>query len=148
MVVSSLSKVAPFSRPAESTGLQAELSAMEAIAVALAQLADEETRARVLHWAGERFCRSIPVVITLQAPSARADALQLPSNPAQAADDGLSVSALGELFGPDEPHRDQPQSVPGVLREFVADFQNIVHEWNVACSEPAVTPFHQRVSSG
>jgi hypothetical protein len=28
------------------------------------------------------------------------------------------------------------KSVPGMLNDFVADFQDIVREWNVACSEP------------
>ena len=141
MVVHSLSKVTQFSRPAESNGLQAELSVMQAVAVALAQLDDQETRARVLRWATERFCRIVPLpVVSRQGPSAKADAPQLPSDSAPAPDDGLSVSALGELFGPDEPHREQSQSVNGVLCEFVADFQNIVHEWNAACGEPAVTP--------
>ena len=38
----------------EGNALQAELSAMQDIAVALREL-DEPTRARVLHWAEERF---------------------------------------------------------------------------------------------
>src|SRR5476651_1389250 len=123
MFVNGQSKVTPFSRPADSNGLQAELSAIQVIAVALAQLEDEETRARVLHWATERFCRTVPVVpvVALSAPSAVADAPQLPSNPTPTPDDGLSVSALGELFGA------HSQPVNGMLREFVAEFQGIVH---------------------
>jgi len=115
---------------------------MQAIAVALAQLEDEETRARVLHWATERFCRTVPVVpvVTGPAPSALADVPQLPSSPAPAPDDGLSVSALGEMFSSHQPDREQSQPVNGMLREFVADFQSIVHEWNATCTDAAVTP--------
>ena len=142
MVVNGPSKVTPFSRPAESHDLQVELSAMHAMADALAQLPDDETRARVLRWAMSRFCPTVPVVPfdARPATSAPAGAPQLPSNLTPAPDDDLSVSALEELFGAQPLSREECQPGNGILREFVTDFQDIVHEWNAACSEPAVTP--------
>jgi hypothetical protein len=135
-----VSAIAPFPRPAETNGLQAELSAMQAIAIALAQLEDEVTRARVLHWANERFCQTA-VVASPVAPEAPSAVVGAPRLRAEAApDDGLSVSTLEAMFGGPKAHREPSQSVNGLLREFVADFQDVVQEWNAACNEPAAVP--------
>ena len=118
--------------------LQIELSAMQDIAVALGPL-DELTRARVLHWAAERF-RDAAVVITPPAPLYAVPRLHPSSHENQATDEGLSVSNLSDFFAPrapkvlEEPATEaQDQSVTGMLHDFVVDFQDIVHEWNVAC---------------
>ncbi len=139
MSVSSPPAITPFPRLAETNSLQAELSAMQAIAAALTQL-DEGTRARVLHWAAERFCRTAVVapLVALPAPSAVVGAPRVNLEPAP--DDTLSVSALAEMFAGPKKLGEPSQSVNGLLREFVADFQDVVQEWNAACNEPAAAP--------
>ena len=76
--------------------LNNELSAMQQVALALAQL-DEPTRLRVLHWAIERFQLDVSAVArTPPQPAAPAS----PAGDATQADEGLSVSTLEELFTP------------------------------------------------
>jgi len=119
----------PFVRPERlDVTIKNELAAMEAIAAALAQLDNDETRTRVIHWAMSRFTHAAPAV-TAAAPIPASSPTPAPSVAARAAsDDGLSVSTLDDLFAARE------KSTGGMIHEFVTEFQGIVHEWNAACS--------------
>ena len=133
-----------------ATILDAELSAMQQVALALAQL-DEPTRLRVLHWTLERFqVDASAVARTLQpAPSTASSGLD------PLADEGLSVSTLEDLF-PAEPRgaatttaadrEPERKGVSGMLSEFVAEFQHVVREWNAA-SDTQADEADQRASS-
>lgn len=130
----------------EGNALQAELSAMQDIAVALREL-DEPTRARVLHWAAERFVGTeAAAVVTAPAPPytvATVARLCPKPDPGQLLDESLSVSTLSDFFDQEPQVSKEPaiegsgQSVTGMLNDFVVEFQDIAREWNVACSRPA-----------
>ena len=132
----------PFPEPSEQDdALQAELSAMQAIGVALGHL-DEPTRARVLQWAEQRF-RACDALVSPPAPRDADTLMSASAYPGTPVDEKLSVSALDDFFGPrnitavTEPASEAPaQPVTGMLREFVVEFQNIAREWNVACNVP------------
>lgn len=115
---------------------------MQDIAVALGRL-DEPTRARVLHWTEERFHGTAPFV-TAPAPLYAVPGPRPSAGPDESADESLSVATLDDLFvrsGPravKKPVTEVPgQSVNGMLRDFVSEFQDVVREWNVACDGPA-----------
>ena len=114
---------------------------MRVVAVALSQLDDAATCARVLQWAAARFCPTNPVasVVAFPAPAAAAAVTLQPRPPAAPVpDDGLSVSMLGEWFDELEPQGESSQSsqsLNGMLHQFVAEFQDVVHEWNAVCSD-------------
>ena len=136
-----------------ATILDAELSAMQQVALALAQL-DEPTRLRVLHWTLERFQVDASAVARTSQPAS-------PSSPSSAssldpnADEGLSVSTLEDFF-PTGPRRiaavtdaagvPERKGVSGMLSEFVAEFQDVVREWNAA-SDTQADEQDQRASS-
>ena len=115
-------------------GLARELAALEAVARALAQLQDVESRARVLRWATERF----------DAPHPRsADAAECP-----AGDPTLSVDDLTEMFDralpddddtlvvtpPVEPPAPRRPDVPldSLVRSFAVDLRRAGQEWQRA----------------
>jgi hypothetical protein len=136
--LSAVSKLAPESSE-KGNALQAELSAMQDIAFALSTL-DEPTRARVLRWVDERFRSDVPIVSPPSGSLYAVCDLPIVTAPGKGADDALN--AFFDLCDADEPKllKDAPvvvptKSVPGMLNDFVADFQDIVREWNVACSE-------------
>ena len=121
-------------------GLDLELATMQKIATALAQL-DPAARARTLQWLGQRFDVDATPVPQAAAPSAPAivSPLRIVPAPVAASDETLSVETLGDLFDPHEaepPAETAPQSVTGMLSEFVAEFQQIAREWDDACSTP------------
>jgi hypothetical protein len=133
-------------------GLRFELSVMEQIAVALIQL-DEPTRARVLHWAEERFHVDAPVA-PAPAPLYAVNRWRPSAEEAETTDEALSVSTLGDFFDPrapkelTEPTTEAPgQSVNGMLHDFVVEFQDVAHEWNGVCSGPADAHTHEPVHS-
>jgi len=115
---------------------------MQDIAAALSRL-DEPTRARVLHWTEERFQGSAPI-IRAPAPLYAVPGRRPGADPDEVVDESLSVSTLDDFFvrrGPKalkKPVTEVPgQSVNGMLRDFVSEFQDVVREWNVACDGPA-----------
>jgi hypothetical protein len=133
-----------------STVLDAELSAMQQVALALAQL-DEPTRLRVLHWTLERFQVDASAVARTLQPASPSSSSSLDPQ----ADEGLSVSTLDDLFPPDPcrvatlpPAAGEPErkGVSGMLNEFVAEFQDVVREWNAA-SDTQADEADQRASS-
>ena len=132
----------PFQEASEQdNALQAELSAMQAIGVALGQL-DEPTRARVLQWAEQRF-RACDPLVSPPAPRHADAPMSASASPGTPVDEKLSVSALDDFFGPrhtaavtELAPEAQAQPVTGMLREFVVEFQNIARDWNVACDAP------------
>ena len=139
-----IQKTRPASQEAliQGNALQVELSAMQDIAAALDRL-DESTRTRVLRWAEERFQVSAALV-TAPAPLYVVPGLRPKSDPDESGDESLSVSSLDDFFvrrGPKalkKPVTEVPgQSVNGMLQDFVADFQDVVREWNMACDGPA-----------
>ena len=126
--------------------LTIELLAMQQIAVALATL-DAAARSRVLHWAAERLQASAPAVSNAAPPAGLrliehtefADA-----GAGRLTDEALSVATLDDFFAPGGPKSlataesaGPRQSVRGLLTEFVAEFQNIAHEWDDACDATA-----------
>ena len=121
--------------------LNDELSAMQQVATALAQL-DEPTRLRVLHWAIDRFHVDVSAASRALVRQTGPGSLAR-SDTGAPADEGLSVSTLEDLFNPRAPDThaaaasDTPrQAVSGLLTEFVAEFQNVVREWNAASEAP------------
>jgi hypothetical protein len=114
--------------------LDAELAAMQQIAAIVGGL-DAATRARVLRWAAERYMAHAPAGVS---------AAHLPGDtPAEmpdASDETLSVSALDDFFDRREathPREQAAAPATGMLHEFVAEFQDMVREWNVAVGAPA-----------
>jgi len=141
MVINGSPKIASFTR----SPLDAELSAMHAIAVALEPIADEDIRARVLHWAAERFSRSAFAAPAVARPAAlsatgRDDSPDALALSAPLPDDTLSMSAVAEMFIVRKPRLEPEQSTGGMLQQFVAEFQDVVQEWNAVCSEPDAEP--------
>jgi len=141
-ILSHLSAVSKLAQEPSEKGnaLQAELSAMQDIAFALSAL-DEPTRARVLRWVDERFRSDVPGVSPPSGSLYAVCDLPIVTAPGKAADDALND--FFDLCDAEEPKllKEAPpvvptKSVPGMLNDFVADFQDIVREWNVACSEP------------
>ena len=132
-----------------SDTLTEELSAMQRIAVLLATL-DEPARLRVLHWAIERFHGDLHGALRAPLPAAPPGAAVTADEPP---DETLSVSSLTDLFdprgpgAPEAPAEDTPRrAVSGLLSEFVAEFQDVVREWNAASETPADAG-NQRASS-
>jgi len=132
--------------------LSGELSAMQAIVQSLDGL-DQPTRTRVLHWIQERFQDDAPSGVTAApAPSPVIVApvhatLHAVAPPANATDEGLSVSNLTDFFercGPAAAPDPASLSIPGLLRDFVAEFQDLAREWNAdgdpAADEPLAAP--------
>jgi hypothetical protein len=123
-------------------GLDLELSAMHDIAAALGEL-DPPARARVLHWLQERLhdeAGPMQTAATAPTPPATVPTLRAVPPPVSASDELLSVETLNELFesdGPAAPAEAAPQPITGMLREFVAEFQDIAREWDGACDAPA-----------
>ena len=114
---------------------------MQQIAGVLSAL-DEPTRVRVLHWAIQRFQADLPAALHA-SPLQAGPRLAGPSADAPA-DEGLSVSTLEHFFNPREPGAHAMpadgtprQGVSGMLSEFVAEFQDVVREWNAASETPA-----------
>ena len=115
---------------------------MQAMATTLNEL-EPAARARVFHWLQERF----QVDSTPAAAQPRAAApvslspLSLVPPPVAAADERLAVGALEDFFSPRDvqaaPPQGAPQTVTGLLTEFVAEFQNMAREWDDACALPA-----------
>jgi len=126
----------------QSNDLQVELAAMRKISAVLNRL-DEPTCARVLHWITERFQGAAPVVTQPAPLHAVPGPLPSPA-PDQAEDEALSISALTDYFdrrplkAVKKPAAEAPpQSVNGMLHDFVTEFQDVVRDWNVACDGPA-----------
>ena len=122
--------------------LNDELSAMQQVAVALAQL-DEPTRLRVLQWAIDRFHVDLSATSRAVVRQTGHESLAHSDTGAEA-DEGLSVSTLEDLFNPSAPDPqaavpgDAPrQAVSGMLSDFAAEFQSVVREWNAADEVPA-----------
>ena len=128
-----------------SDTLQIGLAAMQEIGVVLGRL-DEPTRARVLRWTQERFEDAAPVAAVpaplhaVPGPRPVPDARQSAD---EGADDSLSVTTLNDFFTPKRKKALKKttteatgQSVTGMLHDFVAEFQDVVREWNVACDGP------------
>ena len=114
---------------------------MQQVAIVLSAL-DEPTRLRVLQWAIQRFDTEMPAAHRA-SPLQAGRRLAGPDADAPA-DEGLSVSTLEDLFNPREPEAhavpadETPrQGVSGMLSEFVAEFQDVVREWNAASETPA-----------
>jgi hypothetical protein len=131
--------------------LDLELSTMHDVAAALGDL-DPAARARVLHWLHERFHDEAgPIQATAATAPAPVTTLRAVSPPVSASDELLSVETLNELFESDAPAAPAeaataapqpvaeaaPQPITGMLREFVAEFQDIAREWDGACDAPA-----------
>jgi hypothetical protein len=132
-------------------GLDLELATMQKIATALAQL-DPAARVRTLQWLGQRFDVDVTPVPQATAPPALAivSPLRIVPAPVAVSDETLSVETLSDLFDPHEtepPAATAPQSVTGLLSEFVAEFQQIAREWNDACSAPVEAPRPARLLS-
>ena len=134
-----------------TTILDAELSAMQQVAMLLAAL-DEPARLRVLHWAIQRFHADLHGALR---PHAGQPAPTIATRAAdnEPPDEALSVASLNDLFDPRRPDDhatpagDTPRrAVSGLLSEFVAEFQDVVREWNAASETPADAG-DQRVSS-
>ena len=110
--------------------LNQELEAMAAIGQALGRLSDANARARVLHWANERFATSTVAPATL-APVAQSTTVVAP-----ASDPDLAVDSLGEMFvgsPASQPEAsDEPRPLDVMLRSFSSDFRRFVDEWNGA----------------
>jgi len=140
--LSAVSKLVPEASE-NGNALQAELTAMQDIAFALSKL-DEPTRARVLRWVDERF-RGADIPATV-APEELYAVCDLPTDTAPGKAKAGNDDALNDFF--DRCDAEEPallkdraavapkKSVPGMLNDFVTEFQDIVREWNVACSEP------------
>jgi hypothetical protein len=103
---------------------------------------DAATRARVLRWAVERF-----VATSLAAAEAvhgrAAEPVNTDPDMPAGSDETLSVAALEDFFDrreaakrPRERERATAAPTTGMLHEFVAEFQEMVREWNVACGVP------------
>ena len=123
-------------------GLDFELATMQNIATALGQL-EPSARARTLYWLRQRFHDdTTPVTHGAPGPAAFSPLRVVPT-PVSASDELLSVETLGDLFDPRqetpavEAAEAAPQTVTGMLTEFVAEFQQIAREWDDACSTPA-----------
>ena len=124
---------------------------MQHIASALGAL-DHPARARVLHWAAQRFQGEQPL-----APPAPPEAVTPPRaapEPDAPVDEALSVSMLDEMFNSSEPPQpaqaaDAPaQPIAGLLHDFVVEFQSIARDWSVASAAPSDETRAQRASSG
>ena len=115
---------------------------MQNIATALGQL-DPAARARTLQWINQRFSVSPAPAPLAAAPSAPVvvSPLRIVPATAVASDEMLSVEMLGDLFEARRPAPAHPaaapESVTGMLHDFVAEFQGIAREWDAACAAPA-----------
>jgi hypothetical protein len=88
----------------------------------------------VLHWLQERFeVDSTTVPASAAAGPAIAPLRAIAS--AVSTDELLTVGTLDDLFDPRQampPPPAAPQTISGMLTEFVAEFQNIAREWDGA----------------
>jgi len=121
-------------------GVELELEAMKDVATTLDRL-DPSQRARVLQWLNARFSEDTNVQVTgaTAVPFAAAALRRVPP-PAAVTDEQLSVDTLDDLFDPSPANPvpgPAPETVCGMLTEFVAEFQEIAREWNDACEAPA-----------
>ena len=140
-----------------TNGLDRELSTMQDIAMALVEL-EPAARARVLRWLQERFLvEATPVPSAATAPPFSAVApLRAVPRAVSASDELLSVEMLEDMFVPCRVPTSTaiaaaplpalvlapaaapaPQTIAGMLTEFVAEFQDIAREWDDACAAPA-----------
>ncbi len=123
--------------------------------MALVEL-EPAARARVLRWLQERFLvEAAPVPSAATAPSFPTVApLRAVPRAVSASDELLSVETLEDLFVPCRSQTSAaiaaapllalapsaapaPQTITGMLTEFVAEFQDIAREWDDACAAPA-----------
>ena len=111
--------------------LDAELAAMQQIASVLSRL-DPAARTRALHWLQGRFQDGTAAAVA--AAPAAIPVLKLVSPPEPPADESLSVATLNDFFEARPMTVKTPPSVTGLLHEFVAEFQDIAREWNVAAA--------------
>ena len=114
-------------------GVATELAALEAVARALARLPDD-SRARVLRWAVERF----------DAPRQRGgdDPDRRPADPTLAVDDLTEMFDLARgaeddtlvVGDPEEPPAPRRPDVPldSLLKSFATDLRRAGHEWQRA----------------
>ncbi len=113
-------------------GLAKELAALEAVGRALAQLEDTASRARVLHWAIERFDAARPSAPALGEhpgdPTLAVDDLnEMFDRAAVDDDDGLVVAPV-ERRAPRWP--DAP--LDSLVQSFAVDLRRVGQEWQRA----------------
>ena len=96
----------------------------------------------MLQWAIDRFHVDLSATSRAVVRETGHESLAHSDTGAEA-DEGLSVSTLEDLFTPPVQNApgtaaaDSPrQAVSGLLTEFVAEFQNVVREWNAASEAP------------
>ena len=125
-----------------SGNLEAELSAMQAIATTLHRL-DPPTRARVLRWIVERFQTDAAFIVNSASSISPTDGVQLRAMPASGRepDDTLSVESLTDLFDPEQPVAPKkpdaaPQSITGMLKDLAAEVQDLAREWDQTETRP------------
>jgi hypothetical protein len=128
-------------------GLDLELATMQHLATALSQL-DPAARARTLQWLCQRFDTDITRLPHETAAPSASSPLRIV--PAPAAEPDEAMENLDDLFDTRQaapaPERG-PQSVTGLLSEFVAEFQQIAREWDDACGAPAEVHHPPRILS-
>ncbi|MGH9141417.1 MAG: hypothetical protein ACRD2I_09775 [Vicinamibacterales bacterium] len=126
-----------------SNDLDAELSAMQDIATTLHRL-DPSTRARVLRWMVERFQADAAFIVNSASAISTVDGLELRGVPAPArtTDETLSVESLTDFFDADQPAAPKkpadaaPQSITGMLKDLVAEVQDLAREWDKTEDSP------------
>ena len=100
----------PAHTPGERIALN-ELNAMHAIGEALAEVSEEETRARVLAWAVRLFAEGSEARKTVERET-RPPAPPQPSTHPEASDDALSLAGLETMFsGERVPRTDVPTPI-------------------------------------
>ena len=123
-------------------GLDDELRAMQDIALALHRL-EAPTRGRVLRWIVERFQSDISLCTASPNPTAAPVNDLTSSARLRLVDESLSVESLTDLF-PSVPSAavtaGAPQSLTGLLRDLVADVQDLAREWNGPDGSPTEKP--------
>jgi|SRR5581483_11648887 len=107
-----------------------ELETMRQIARALDALHDDETRQRVMQWVNDRYRAAAPT-LTPQPVAVMREA---------AADAGLAVETLDDLFEPEAPVAASESraaaparaGVESLIKDFAADFRRFALEWQGA----------------
>ena len=107
-----------------SIDVAAELTAMEAVGNALAQLRDQESRLRVIHWASERFQAMSrthePVAAGSPGPALTLDA-----------PDEL-LTGLSTHVRAEPPHIIEDLPFDSLVQDFTADLMHFAIEWQRA----------------